>query len=176
MLCCVTNKKNVCELRPGKNFCMTFLITWIYPTSICWKFSRISIHANELSGDRWEEINFTLALHRHHDRALLGSTLLMTLPVKLPYMALSREVCLPLRGFKIWNLARGCIRSCFYSKRSKMSLFPKWRMILPAVHRIRWVFQQLVDEFLSSLSQNLFVWSQKLADTIKISRLFTLLL
>ena len=72
--CCVAwpTKKNVCELRPGKNFCMTFLITWIYPTSIFWKFSRISIHANELSGDRWEEINFSLALHRHHDRALLG--------------------------------------------------------------------------------------------------------
>ena len=59
--CCVAwpTKKNVCELRPGKNFCMTFLITWIYPTPIFWKFSRISIHANELSGDRWEEINFT---------------------------------------------------------------------------------------------------------------------
>ena len=99
-------------------------------------------------------INF----RHHHDRALLVPDLLMTLPVKPPYLVnvqLNHEVCLHAQSQELfkesarkiclnnrWELDQTFCKD-LQTWSTTMSLFPRFRMLLPAMHRIRYVICEL---------------------------------
>ena len=111
-----------------------------------WEFSRKTKESSKRSCNRF--INF-----RQHDRAFLVPDFLTKLPVKPPYMAMgpctAKFVYITAMQFhtswvcvKEGWIVRKARHSIFESfdngvESIKMSFFPRIRMLLPAVHRIR---------------------------------------